>query len=124
MNKAVQYLFIILFPFYPIWAWVSYAFLKKPVTFFVCLVLLPLALYYIVTAFKKLPAYLLCFLGFTTYHLVSVFVNDLVPKESSVLYFLLTIGFTLAASAHERIWASRASATARSPASRASCRRP
>lgn len=90
MNKAVQYLFIILFPFYPIWAWVSYAFLKKPVTFFVCLVLLPLALYYIVTAFKKLPAYLLCFLGFTTYHLVSVFVNDLVPKESSVLYFLLT----------------------------------
>ena len=33
MNRVIQLFFLILLPFYPLWAWLSIYFLKKPVGF-------------------------------------------------------------------------------------------
>ena len=90
MNKLCVNLFTWLFPLYPIWAWITFTFTSKPIEFPVSLVLLPLALYFVFIETKKLPGYLLCFLLFTCYHLVSAALNGLIPKETSLLYYLLS----------------------------------
>ena len=89
MNKLIRNLFILLFPFYPLWAGYVY-FIKKPIDFLVGILLIPIALYYIVFVNKKLPKYLLFFIIFTIYHLCSVFINDTFPKGASKVYFLLS----------------------------------
>lgn len=90
MNKLVQNLFSFLFPFYPFWAWFSFSFLKKPIEFFVTILLLPIALYFIIYVNKKLPKYLLFFVLFTIYHICSVYINNTFPKDTNQIYFLLS----------------------------------
>src|ERR1035437_4479272 len=90
MNKLIQNLFILLFPFYPLWAWVCYFFTKKPIDFFVDILLLPIAFYLVVCVNKKLPKYLLFFIIFTIYHLCSVFINNTFPIGTNKVYSLLS----------------------------------
>lgn len=77
MNKFLQKLFVIIFPFYPFWGWLSYILVKQNVGMLVSLLCAPIALFYIISSKKKIPLYLVFFLCFTTYHLFSVYYNDL-----------------------------------------------
>lgn len=83
MNKFLQKLFIILFPFYPLWGWLSYTLVKHNVGMFVNLLCAPIAFIYIISSKKKFPKYLVFFICFTIYHLFSVYYNDLALIHSS-----------------------------------------
>jgi len=85
MNKFIQNLFLILYPFYPFWAWACAITIKKPVDFVVNLSLFPFAIY-LLNKNQKLPRYLLFFIIFTIYHTCSVFFNNLFPKDVNTLY--------------------------------------
>jgi hypothetical protein len=89
MNKFLQNLFLVIFPFYPLWSWLCLVGIHKPFDFVVDILLIPFAIYFIVFKYRKLPPYLLCLILFTTYHLVAVFINDTVPKDSNAVYFIL-----------------------------------
>lgn len=91
MNRLTQNLFSILFPFYPFWAWLFYKVTNKSIDFGVAVILIPLVFYYLLFINKRLPKYLIFFILFTIYHLISVFVNQTIHKsDSSIEYFLLT----------------------------------
>lgn len=90
MNKFLQNLFIILFPFYPLWAWISHTVIRKPIDVVVNLLLIPFALYFLIKSNKKLPKYLVFFILFTIYHLCSVYLNNLVPRNINLAYFMLS----------------------------------
>ena len=89
MNKLVQYFFLILLPFYPIWSWLFYSFTKKPLSIFAVLILIPLVFYSLITQKIKIPKYLIFLILFTIYHLCSVFINHTVPSGSNKIFFLL-----------------------------------
>ena len=90
MNRFLQNLFLVLFPFYPFWSWICYLAIKKPFDFVANLLLLPFALYFVLFRYKKLPAYLLFLIIFTIYYLISVYVTNAVPDESNAFYFILS----------------------------------
>lgn len=90
MNKFLQNLFLILYPFYPFWSWISFISIHKPFDFVVNLLLIPFAIYFIVFKSRRLPAYLLWLILFTVFHLLSVYINGTAPKDSNTLYFLLS----------------------------------
>src|SRR5215211_37029 len=90
MNKFLQNLFLILYPFYPFWSWVCVVGIHKPFEFVVNLLLLPFAVYFILLKSKRLPAYLLLLISFTVFHLISVFINGTVPTDSNNVYFVLS----------------------------------
>ena len=90
MNKFVQNLFLILLPFYPIWAWLCFSLTNKSIYLFADAILLPLALYLIITVNKKLPLYLIFFIIFTFYHIGSVFITNTFPTDSNKLYYILS----------------------------------
>ena len=91
MNKFIQNLFLILFPFYPLWAWVCYSITKKPIDFVINILLISFALYFLINSNKKLPKYLLFFIIFTIYHLCSIYINNLAPPQNTNwLYFIFS----------------------------------
>lgn len=90
MQKLLKNLFLILYPFYPLWAWVTNVIIKKPIEPVVNIIFLPLALYYIIVVNKKLPKYLVFLIIFTIYHLVSVYLNNVIPKDTNWVYFILS----------------------------------
>lgn len=90
MNRVVQYFFLILLPFYPIWAWLFYSVTKKPVSIFVVAMLIPLAAYSLITQKIKFPKYLVFLILFTIYHLASVYINNLVHAGTNKMFFLLS----------------------------------
>lgn len=90
MNKFIQNLFLILLPFYPIWAWLCFSLTNKSIYLFADAVLLPLALYLIITVNKKLPLYLIFFIIFTGYHLASVIITNTFPPDTNKLYYILS----------------------------------
>ncbi|HEY5125370.1 MAG TPA: O-antigen ligase family protein [Ignavibacteria bacterium] len=90
MDKFIQYFFLILIPFYPLWAWVINTFAKLYLSKIVILLLIPIAVYLVIAKKTKFPKYLIFFSIFTIYHLTSVFINDLVPLDTNWLYFILS----------------------------------
>jgi len=91
MNKFIQNLFLILFPFYPLWAWVCYSITKKNIDFVINILLISFALYFLINSNKKLPKYLLFFIIFTIYHLCSIYINNLAPPQNTNwLYFIFS----------------------------------
>ena len=90
MNRVVQYFFLILLPFYPIWAWLFYSVTKKPVSIFVVAMLIPLAAFSLITQKIKIPKYLIFLILFTIYHLASVYINNLVPAGTNKMFFILS----------------------------------
>ena len=89
MNKSIQKLFLILFPFYPLLAWAWHFVTFKPIAFYLNIFLLPLALYYLFNSGKKLPKYLIFFILFVLYHVGSAFSNNTVPAGTNKLFFIL-----------------------------------
>ena len=91
MNKFIQNLFLILFPFYPLWAWVCYSITKKNIDFVINILLISFALYFLINSNRKLPKYLLFFIIFTIYHLCSIYINNLAPPQNTNwLYFIFS----------------------------------
>lgn len=90
MDKIIQYLLLILFPFYPLWAWLSTSLTKIYIDKIVILILLPVAIYYVFIQKIKLPKYLIFFIIFTVYHLVLVYVKDLIPANTNWLFYILS----------------------------------
>ena len=90
MNKTMQLFFLILFPFYPFWAWSLFLFTHTPIGVFLTLIFIPIAFYSLITSRINLPKYLLFFMLFTFYHLCSVYINNLVPSGSNWYKFLLS----------------------------------
>jgi hypothetical protein len=88
--KVIQNILLIIIPFYPFWAWLSYSVLSKHINYFSVLVFTTITLYLIVIQKVRIPKYLIFFILFTVYHLCSVFVNGLVPPDSNLITFILT----------------------------------
>ncbi len=89
MNKLSKNLLLALLPFYPFWAWISYFVSDKGISVLSNLIMLPLSLYYLFTARKSLPKYLIFLILFTCYHIYSVISNNLVPASMNIAFFLL-----------------------------------
>jgi len=90
MDKFVQLLFLVLLPFYPLWAWLSDTLVKLYINKIVILILLPIAIYYIIIKRLKFPIYLLFLVIFTLYHLGSIYINNLIPLDTNWLYYILS----------------------------------
>ena len=90
MDKFVQYLFLVLIPFYPLWAWFSTTFAKLYINKIVILIFLPIAVYYVIVQKYKFPKYLLFLVLFTIYHLGSIYINNLLPLDTNWLYYILS----------------------------------
>lgn len=96
MDSIVKKGILILYPYFPLWAWLSVTFLHKPLGFFVTLLGLPVAFYYLAKGSRKLPNYVVCLMLFTVYSLYSVFANDAMPDGSSPVFFVLNDATLLA----------------------------
>jgi len=90
MNKFTQNLFLIIYPFYPLWAWVTVSFLKFPADKILILVVLPILIYNIWNRKFRVPVYLGLLILFTIVHLYTVFVNDTMPDNTTPLLFLFS----------------------------------
>jgi len=90
MDKFLQYLILIIFPFYPLWAWLSGTLTKFYINKIVILLFLPFALYYLIAQRFKFPKYLIFLIIFTIYHLVSVYVNHLIPLNTNWLFYIIS----------------------------------
>jgi hypothetical protein len=90
MDKFIQYFLLILIPFYPLWAWVTNTFAKLYINKIVILLLIPIVIYFLIAKKHKFPKYLFFLSVFTIYHLISAFINDLVPLDTNWLYFILS----------------------------------
>ena len=96
MNKVTQLFFLVLFPFLPFLAWMVSLVRDTQIEMFLTLMLIPFALYVIISPKVNFPKYLTFFFLFTIYHLVSVFVYKLVPSDTTTFKFLLADRFVLA----------------------------
>jgi len=88
--KVIQNILLIIIPFYPFWAWLSFTFFEKHINYFAVLVFLSMALVLIIIQKVRIPKYLIFFILFSIYHLCSVFINGLVPPDSNLITFILT----------------------------------
>ncbi len=89
MNKQIQNILSLMYPFFPFLAWLAHFAGDKPVTFYFNLLALPLAIYFLVSSSRKLPAYLVCFMIFVFYHIASSFINNTIPDNQNALFFIL-----------------------------------
>ena len=89
MNKTAQLLFLILFPFLPFWAFILYMIRPTEIETFLTLAMIPFASYILITPKINFPKYLVFFSIFTIYHLISVYVNNLVPPDTTTLKYFL-----------------------------------
>lgn len=90
MEKYIQKLLIVLFPFYPIWGAIFSTFTHQKIDSFINFLWIPIVIYYLLTKANKLPKYLLFLILFTIFHLVSIYLNNLATTNSS---FFLTVLF-------------------------------
>ncbi len=90
MNKIIQSLLLILIPFYPFWAWLSISLTNRHISLFVIFIFIALAFYLIITQKVRVPKYLIFLILFTIYHLGSVFINNLIPPETNLIYFIFS----------------------------------
>lgn len=90
MNKTSQNLLLVMLPFYPFLAWLSYFVTDKGIHMVYSVFVLPYAIYLLTGGTKKFPKYLTFFALFTAYHIGSTIANNLVPKDMNIVYFLLS----------------------------------
>lgn len=90
MNKLLQKGFLVLFPFFPLLAWIVHFAGNKPLRFYLSIILLPIAIYFVTSTKKRLPNYLLWLIAFALYHVASSFINNTIPATDSKVYWLLT----------------------------------
>jgi O-Antigen ligase len=90
MNKILLLVLAVLFPFYPLLAYAFHFVNSKPMMFYLNLLMLPVALYYMVNSRRKLPSYLVAFLLFTLYHVGISFYTDTLPKNQNAVFFIFS----------------------------------
>lgn len=90
MNRILLTFLAVLFPFYPLLAWIFRFVNSKPMLFFINLLLLPVALYFLVNSKRKLPPYLVAFLLFTLYHVGISFYTDTLPVNQNAFFFIFS----------------------------------
>ena len=90
MNKIILRLLALMFPFFPLLAWGFHFVNEKPFAFYINLLFLPLALYYLVSTSRKLPAYLITFILFTIYHVAISFITNTLPKNQNGFFFVFS----------------------------------
>lgn len=90
MNKILLLLLAVLFPFYPLLAYAFHFVNDKPMMFYLNLLMLPIALYYLVSSSRKLPGYLVAFLLFTLYHVGISFYTNTLPKNQNAVFFIFS----------------------------------
>jgi O-Antigen ligase len=90
MNKILLLVLAVLFPFYPLLAYAFHFVNSKPMMFYLNLLMLPVALYYLVNSRRKLPSYLVAFLLFTLYHVGISFYTDTLPKNQNAVFFIFS----------------------------------
>ncbi len=90
MNKIIQYIFLILLPFYPLWAWLTYAMSKRNIGIFTIVLFIPVLIYYLATKKIRVPGYLIFLILFTIYHFVSIVVNNIVSPQVNTAYYILS----------------------------------
>ena len=90
MNKFIQNFFQVVYPFYPLWAFVATTFLHFPIEKVFIFVLLPMLIYIIWAIRIMVPAYLVFFISFTIYHLCSVFYFGLLPGNTTTFRFIFS----------------------------------
>ncbi len=90
MNKITQLFFLILLPFLPFWAWIVSFVGHTQIDVFITIILIPIALYILITPKINFPKYLVFFMFFTIYSVCSVYVNDLVPSYTNSLKFFFS----------------------------------
>ena len=89
MNRQIQFILSWMYPFFPFLAWLAHFAGDKPVTFYFNILALPMAIYFLVSSSKKLPAYLVFFMIFVFYHLASSFINNTIPDNQNPAFFIL-----------------------------------
>jgi hypothetical protein len=89
LEKYIQKLLIILFPFYPIWGAFFSTFTHQKIDSFINFLWIPIVIYYLLTKANRLPKYLLFLILFTIFHLVSIYLNNLATANSSFLFTIL-----------------------------------
>jgi hypothetical protein len=90
MNKIIKNLLLILVPFYPFWAFLSYTLFGRPVIQLAFIILIPVAAYLLVDKSIRIPKYLAFFMLFTVYHISSIVINDLLPKSMGLISFIVS----------------------------------
>jgi O-Antigen ligase len=89
MNNLLKNLLLFLFPFFPIVAWAFHFVNDRPIRFYLDLVFIPLALYFLVNSGKRLPKYLFFFAVFVIYHIISSFVMKTIPQDQNKIFFII-----------------------------------
>lgn len=89
MNKLSQNFFQVLFPLYPVYAWVLHFATDKPLSVFVNLMIIPLIFSRLNSRSLRIPPYLLFLILFTVYHIASSFYFDTVPPGTNALFYIL-----------------------------------
>jgi len=90
MNKFNQNFFQILYPFYPLWAWIFLQFLHFPIEKVLVFMLIPSVLYIIWTMRVRFPWYLVFYSLFTCYHFWSVYYWDLLPTNTNWFFYIFS----------------------------------
>ncbi len=89
-NKILNNIFLILYPFYPFWAWLSLSRFNLSFDKAVSVILFPVALYLFVRGLKRIPNYLIAFILFTLFHLFSIYKHNLIPNNTNWLFFIFS----------------------------------
>lgn len=90
MNKLTQNLFQVIYPFYPLWAWLTVSYTNFPPDKFLIFLVLPILIYNLWNRKIKVPVYLIFFILFTLFHLYSVFANDTMPDNTTPILFFFS----------------------------------
>jgi O-antigen ligase len=90
MNKLTQFIFLVLFPFLPFWAWIVSFVGHTQIDVFITIIFIPIAFYILITPKINFPKYLVFFMFFTIYSVCSVYVNHLVPSYTNSLKFFFS----------------------------------
>lgn len=93
MNRQIQNILSLMYPFFPFLAWIAHFAGDKPVTFYFNILALPLAIYFLVSSARKMPAYLICFmlLCFIISRLpLSITPSRITRTRRSLFYMIIT----------------------------------
>ncbi|MBK7028614.1 MAG: hypothetical protein IPH45_05145 [Bacteroidales bacterium] len=89
MNGIIQILLKLFYPFYPFWIWFVYTFAGQNFDYYYGAIWLPIVFYLLLTKRNRMPLYLLLFMGFSIFHLLSIFIHDIKPADINwLLYFM------------------------------------
>ena len=89
MNRLAQLVLLVLFPFYPLWAWLFNFITNKNISNFINVLWLPLVVLFLLNKNNRFPKYLIFLLLFTGYHLGSVYIFDLLPDGTTWFKYII-----------------------------------